>query len=201
MIIKENSDPSRMNLANIYLFRGLLYEEFGRNMKAALSENQEALRIWQDIDSHPNNNPGAFPLNKKVVRADLAEANTRVAADYLRIGDIEDAAEGFRKAYDLRQEVVRSFPNDPKAKQDLSYSTLALAEVSFRSGNPAQADEYYRQTLQWREKMFAEESKDQNVLASLADVISEIGEFKLKTGDLPESRKRLERSREVALHW
>jgi tetratricopeptide (TPR) repeat protein/tRNA A-37 threonylcarbamoyl transferase component Bud32 len=197
VIIKENNDPSRQNLALVYWFRGLLYEEFGRNMKAALNENQEALKIFQDIDSHPNNNPGAFPLNKKIVRADLAEANTRVAADYLRIGDIEDAAEGFRKAYDLRQELVRSFPNDPKAKQDLSYSTLALASVSFLSGNPAQAEDYYRQTLQWREKMFTEESKDQNVLASLADVISEIGEFKLKTGDLPESRKRLERSREI----
>lgn len=193
VIIKENNDPSRMNLANIYLFRGLLYEEFGRNMKAALSENHEALRIWQDIDSHPK----AFPLGKKQVREALAEANIRVAADYYRIGNIEAAAEGFRKAYDLRQELARSFPDDPGLKQSLSYTTLALAEVSFHLGNPAQADEYYRQTLQWREKMFAEKPKDQGVVVALADVNSQIGEFNLKTGNLAEARKRFERAREL----
>ena len=197
VIIKDHSDPSRMNLANIYLFRGLLYEEFDRNMKAALSENQEALRIWQDIDNHPNNKPGTFPLNKIAVRKALAEATTRVAIDYYRIGDIEAARDGFRKAYDMRQELVRAFPDDAQLKQDLSYSTLALAEVSFRSGNAAQAEDFYRQTLQWREKMFAEKPKDQNVISTLADVNDNIGEFKLETGDLVEARKRLERSREL----
>jgi tetratricopeptide (TPR) repeat protein/tRNA A-37 threonylcarbamoyl transferase component Bud32 len=197
VIIKENSDPSRMNLALIYQFRGLLYEEFGRDMKAALSENQEALRIWQDIDNHPNTKPSLFPLDKKTVRINLAEATTGVAVDYYRIGDIENARDGFRRAYDLRQELVRSFPDDPRLKQNLSYSTLALAEVSFRLGNPAQAEDYFRQTLQAREKMFAEKPKDESVILELADVNSEIGEFKLRTGDLAEARKRIERGKEL----
>ena len=193
VIIKENNDPSRMNLARIYQFRGLLHEEFGRDMKAALSENQEALRIWQDIYNHPN----AFPLDKKFVRINMAEATTFVAADYYRIGDIESARDGFRKAYDLQQELVRSFPDDPGLKQSLSYTTLALAEVSFRSGNPAQAEDYFRQTLQAREKMFAEKPKDQEAISELADVNSQIGEFNLRTGNLAEARKRFERAREL----
>jgi tetratricopeptide (TPR) repeat protein len=183
VIIKDHSDPSRSNLANIYQFRGLLYEEFGRDMKAALSENQEALRIWQDIDNHPNNKPNAFPLNKKVVKIALAEATTRVAVDYYRIGDIEAARDGFQKGYDLRQELVRSFPDDARLKQDLSYSTMALAEISFRSGNPAQADDYFRQTLQTREKMFAEKPKDQNIVSELADVNAEIGNLGDREGN------------------
>jgi tetratricopeptide (TPR) repeat protein/tRNA A-37 threonylcarbamoyl transferase component Bud32 len=197
VIIKENSDASRSNLALIYAFRGLLYEEFGRDMKSALNENQQALRIWQDINNHPNNKPNAPALDKKAVRNAMAESTTRVAADYLRIGDIEAARDGFRKAYDLRQELVRDFPNDSQSKQFLSYSTMALAGVSFLSGNPAQADDYYRQTLQWREKMFAEKPKDQGVISELADVNFQIGEFKLETGDLVESRKRFERSKEL----
>jgi tetratricopeptide (TPR) repeat protein/tRNA A-37 threonylcarbamoyl transferase component Bud32 len=197
VIIKENSDPSRMNLALIYTFRGLLYEEFGRDMKAALSENQESLRIWQDIDNHPNNKPNAFPLDKKVVRRALAETTTRVAVDYYRMGDIETARDGFRKAYDLKQELVRDFPNDSQLKQDLSYSALALGEVSFRSGNSAQAEDFFSQALQWREKMFAEKPKDEYATTGLADVNSELGEIKLKTGNLVEARKRLERGKEL----
>ena len=197
VIIKENSDASRGNLARIYAFRGLLYEESGRDMKAALHENQESLRVWQDIDNHPNNLPNAPPLDKRDVRIAVAELTTRVATDYYRIGDIETARDGFRKAYDLRQQLVRDFPNDLQSKRDLSYSTLALAEVSFRSGNSAQAEAYFRQTLEWREKMFAEKPKDQIVVSELADVNSEIGEFKLKTGNLVEARKRLERGKEL----
>jgi tetratricopeptide (TPR) repeat protein/tRNA A-37 threonylcarbamoyl transferase component Bud32 len=197
VIIKENSDPSRMNLANVHAARALLDEELSRNMKAALSENQEGLRIWEDVDNHPNTHPNAFPLDKKIVRAGMAELTTRVAVDYYRLGNIEAARDGFQKAYDLRQELARAFPNDPQLKQDLSYSTMALAELSFLSGNPAQAEEYYRQTLQQREKRFTEKPNDQQVRSELADVNYQIGEFKLKTGSLTEARMRLERSKEL----
>jgi tetratricopeptide (TPR) repeat protein/tRNA A-37 threonylcarbamoyl transferase component Bud32 len=193
VIIKENSDPSRMNLANVHAARALLDEELGRNIKAALSENQEALRIYEDIDNHPS----TFPLDKKIVRAGVAEMTTRVASDYYHQGDIEAARDGFQKAYDLRQELVRGSPNDAQSKQDLSYSTLALAAVSFLLGNPAQAEEYFRQTLQQREKRFTEKPNDPQVRSELADVNYDIGVFKLKTGNLAEARKRLEWSKEL----
>jgi tetratricopeptide (TPR) repeat protein/tRNA A-37 threonylcarbamoyl transferase component Bud32 len=195
VIIKENSDPSRMNLANLYLQRAFLYEEVGRDMKAALTANQEGLRIWQDIYNHPKRDQ--FALDPKVVRMALGEAYTRVAVSKYRLGDIAAAQDGFRKAYDLRQELVQATSGDPQLKQDLSYSAMALAEGSFRLGDAARADEYYRQTLQWREKRFADKAKDPQVRAELSDVNYMIGEFKLKTGDLAEARKRLERSREL----
>jgi serine/threonine-protein kinase len=195
VIIKENSDPSRMNLANVYLERAFLYEELGRDMKAALTANQEGLRIWEDIYSHPKRDQ--FALDQKVVRRALGEANTRVAVSYYRMGDIAVAQNGYRKAYDLRRELVQETPGDPQLKQDLSYSAMALAEVSFRLGDPAQADDYYLQTLRWRETMFAAKPRDQQVHSELAAVNYMIGEFKLKTGNLSEARKRLERSREL----
>ncbi len=195
VVIKENSDPSRQNLANVYSARGLLYAEFGRDMNAALADNQEALKIYSDIDQHPKRD--AFTLDKKIVRGALAEMNTRVAVDYYLRGDIQAAREGFQKAYDLRREALQASPDDSKLKQDLSYSTLALADVSFLLGNPAQAGDYYRQTLEWREKMFADKPNEPPVRTELADVNYQLGEFKLKTGNLPEARKRLERSREL----
>ena len=53
------------------------------------------------------------------------------------------------------------------------------------------------QALQWRERMFADKPKDHQVHSELAAVNYMIGEFKLKTGNLAEARKRLERSREL----
>jgi tetratricopeptide (TPR) repeat protein/tRNA A-37 threonylcarbamoyl transferase component Bud32 len=195
VIIKENSDPSRQNLANLHLQRALLHEELGRDMKAALADNQEGLRLYEDIYNHPKRDQ--FAVDPKIVRIGLAEAYTRVAVSNYRLGDIAAAQDGFRKSYNLRQELLQATPGDPQLKQDLSYSAMALAEGSFRLGDPARADDYYRQTLQWREKMFADKPKDQQVRSELAGVNYMVGEFKLKTGDLAEARKRLERSREL----
>jgi tetratricopeptide (TPR) repeat protein len=201
VIIKENSDPSRSNLALVYEASALLDEEFGRDMKAALSENQEALRIWEDIDNHPNNDPKAFPLDKKSVRKGMAEATIRVAVDYYRQGDIEAARDGYQRAYDLRQELVRAYPDDSQLKRDLSYSTMALAVGSFRLGNRALADDYFRQALQSREKMFAEKPKDLGVRTELADVNQNIGEFKLKTGDLAEAQSGWNEAKSFERPW
>jgi tetratricopeptide (TPR) repeat protein len=195
VIIKENSDPSRQNLANLYFGRAFLYEELGRDMKAALADNQEGLRLYEDIYNHPKRDQ--FALDPKVVRRGMAEAYTRVAVSNYRLGDIAAAQDGFRKSYNLRQELLQATPGDPQLKQDLSYSAMALAESSFRLGDPARAEEFYRQTLQWREQRFADKPKDAQVRAELSDVNYMIGEFKLKTGDLAEARKRLERSREL----
>ena len=64
----------------------------------------------------------------------MAGLTTRVAVDDYRLGNIEAARDGFQKAYDLRQELVSAFPNDAQLKQDLSYSTMALAELSVPVG-------------------------------------------------------------------
>jgi serine/threonine protein kinase/tetratricopeptide (TPR) repeat protein len=193
--IKNHSDPSRRNLANIYFELAFCSEEFHRDLQQVLSYNREGLRLYEDIEKMPKLDD--FPLDRKEVRAGLAEAYTRVGVTEYRLGNLLDARANFRKAYDLRRALVEELKDNPGVRQDLSYSSMALAEVSYRLGDKVQADSLYRETLEQRAAMFDLKPKDQRVAAELASVNYMIGEFKLKTGDLVEARKRLEKCKEI----
>jgi serine/threonine protein kinase/tetratricopeptide (TPR) repeat protein len=193
--IKNYSDPSRRNLANTYFELALCSEEFRRDLKQVLSYNQEGLRLWEDIEKMPKLDD--FPMDRKEVRMGLAEAYTRVGVTEYRLGDVVAAQANFRKAYNLRRVLTEELKDNPKAKQDLSYSSIALAEASYRLGDRVQADSFYREAIEQRAAMFDLNPKDQNVAAELASVNYMIGEFKLKTGDLVEARKRLEKCKEI----
>ncbi len=197
--IKEYSDPSRQNLANMLRDIAELDLEFRRDMKASLAHYEESLKIWMDVDKNPKHD--GFELKKFFVHYFLAEAFTRVAAGRYRMGEVSIAREDFRKAYNLRRNLVLETKDDPKTndllKQELSYSSMALAETSYRLGDKTSADEFYREALDQRVAMFELKPKDQKVTAELASVNYMIGEFKLKTGDLAEARNRLEKCKEI----
>ena len=193
--IKDGSDPSRQNLANTYRDLGAIAAEYRRDMKASLAYNDEALKIWEDVFKNPK--PDQWRLDKKIVRYFLAEAYTRVGVNRYNLGDIALARDLFRNAFQIRQQLVAESPDDPKLKQDLSYSTMALAESSFRLGDRPQADEYYRQTLDQRQRMFQETGKDPKVHEELSGVNYMIGVFKLKTGELAAARVHLQRCKEL----
>lgn len=190
----HNSDPSRQNLAHIYVQLASVAEEYRRDMRASLAYNEEALKLYEDIFKNPSKE---WTIDKKVVRAGLAEAYTRVGASHFRLGDLTVAEDNFRKALKLRQELAAEMPDDMRIKQDLSYSTMAIAELSFRLGDRAQADDNYRQTLEQRTRLFELKPKDLGVRKELGDVHYMVGEFKLKTGDLAAARQHLDRCKEI----
>ena len=193
--IKEGSDPSRQNLANIYRDLAVISAEYRRDMKASLAYNDESLKIWDNVFTNPK--PDQWRLDKKIVRYFLAEAYTRVGVGRYNLGDMTQARAHFQNAFQLRQQLVSETPDDPTLKQDLSYSTMALAESSFRLGDRPQADDYYRQTLEQRQKMFQETPKDPKVCEELAGVNYMIGVFKFRTGDLAAARVHLQRCKEL----
>jgi tetratricopeptide (TPR) repeat protein len=125
-----------------------------------------------------------FPLDRKVVRAGLAEAYTRVGVTQYRMGELTAALENYRKAYNLRRKLVDESTDNPRLKQDLSYSLMALAETNFRLGGRTLADDFYRQALEQREGMIKLKPNDLTSLKELDDVYYMIGEFKLRCGDL-----------------
>jgi len=193
--IKNSSDPSRKNLAATYFELASCGEEFPRDLKQVLSHNREALRLWEDIEQHPKLDD--FPLARNEVRTGLAEANTRVGVTEYRLGNVVAAHANFRKAYALRRALSEESKDNPRARQDLSYSSIALAETSYRLGDRVQADAFYREALEQRAAMFDLKPMDRTVAAELASVNYMIGEFKLKTGDLAEARNRLEKCRAI----
>ena len=192
--IKNYSDPSRQNLANTYFELAFCSEELNRDMKATLSFNQDGLKLYEDIDKKPKLDD--FPLDRKIVRAGLAEAYTRVGVTQYRMGELTAALENYRKAYNLRRELADELKDNPRAKQDLSYSLMALAETNFRLGDRTLADDFYRQALEQREAMAKLKPNDLASLKELGDVHYMIGEFKLRCGDLAAARRNLEISRD-----
>ncbi len=192
--IKNYSDPSRQNLANTYFELAFCSEELDRDMKATLGYNRDALKLYEDIYNKPKLDD--FPLDRKVVRAGLAEAYTRVGVTQYRMGELTPALENYRKAYNLRRELADELKDDPRFRQDLSYSIMALAETNFRLGDRALADDFYRQALDQREAMARLKPDDLKVLKELGDVSYMIGEFKLRCGDLAAARRNLESSRD-----
>ena len=185
--IKNYSDPSRQNLANVYRDLAIVSEEFQRDMTASLAYNRESLKIWEDVYQNPKNDQ--FALDRKIVRYFLAEAYTRVAVSHYRAGEIATARDFFRKAYNLRSELVAELPEIPQPKQiltrdemkqDLSFSIMALAETSFRLGDKTQADDSYRQALELREAAVKTKPNDPTTNDRLGAVHYMIGEFKLK---------------------
>jgi tetratricopeptide (TPR) repeat protein/tRNA A-37 threonylcarbamoyl transferase component Bud32 len=192
--IKNYSDPSRQNLANTYFELALCSEELNRDMKATLSFNQDGLKLYEDINNKPKVDD--FPLDRKVVRAGLAEAYTRVGVTQYRMGELTAALANYRKAYNLRRELADELKDNPRIKQDLSYSMMALAETNFRLGDRTLADDFYRQVLDQREAMARLNPNDLTSLKELGDVYYMIGEFKLRCGDLAAARHNLENSRD-----
>ena len=192
--IKNYSDPSRQNLANTYFELAFCSEELNRDMKAALSYNQDGLKLYEDIYNKPKLDD--FPLDRKVVRSGLAEAYTRVGVTRYRMGELTAALENYRKAYNLRNELANELKDNPRLKQDLSYSMMALAETNFRLGDRTLADDFYRQVLDQREAMAKLNPNDLTSLKELGDVHYMIGEFKLRCGDLAAARRNLENSRD-----
>jgi tetratricopeptide (TPR) repeat protein/tRNA A-37 threonylcarbamoyl transferase component Bud32 len=192
--IKNYSDPSRQNLANTYFELAFCSEELNRDMKATLNYNQYGLNLYEDIYNKPKFDD--FPLDRKVVRAGLAEAYTRVGVTLYRMGELTTALENYRKAYNLRRELADEIKDNPRLKQDLSYSMMALAETNFRLGNRTLADDLYHQVLDQREAMAKLDLNDLTSLKELGDVYYMIGEFKLRCGDLAAARRNLENSRD-----
>ena len=112
------------------------------------------------------------------------------------MGELTAALENYRKAYNLRRELADEVKDNPRLKQDLSYSLMALAETNFRLGDRALADDFYHQVLEQREAMAKLKSNDLTSLKELGDVYYMIGEFKLRCGDLVAARRNLEFSRD-----
>jgi tetratricopeptide (TPR) repeat protein len=190
--IKEGSDSSRQNLANVCLELAGSGQAYRRDMNASMELNNEAVKIWEDIVNNPK--PAGFPIDPIVKGFWQAEAHQRLGICHYRLGDLEKARDEYQKAYDLRLALIKRFPNVAAFPQDLSYSEMALAETAFRLGDPIQAEKRYDEVLRQREVAAAAKGGGDTVSRrkELAAVHYMIGEFKMETGDLKSSANHLD---------
>src|SRR5262249_32357171 len=159
---------SRSNLARIYAELALCHEELDRDMRAALTDSTESLRLWDDIAEHPK--PEGFPIDLKMLAAGRALMHQRCGVNLFRLGDLRGALDHYRKAHTLYKEAAAKDPGNASIQQDLSYSLMALGETAFRLGDRTQAEGGYRQVLDLREAMAKRFPKNAKVRRELADV-------------------------------
>jgi tetratricopeptide (TPR) repeat protein/tRNA A-37 threonylcarbamoyl transferase component Bud32 len=193
--VKNGSDASRSNLARIYAELALCHEELDRDMKAALTDSTESLRLWDDIAEHPK--PEGFPIDPKMLAAGRALMHQRCGVNLFRLGDLRGALDHYRKAYNLYKEAAAKDPGNASIQQDLSYSLMALGETAFRLGDRTQAEGGYRQVLDLREAMAKRFPKNAKVRRELADVNYMLGELKARTGDPAAALRYLTVSRDL----
>ena len=164
-------------------------------MKAALDYNQDGLKLYEDIYKKPKLDD--FPLDRKVVRAGLAEAYTRVGVSQYRMGELTAGAGELPQGLQPPPRAGRrDRTTTPGSSRTSAIRTMALAETTFRLGDRDLADDFYRQALDQREAMVQAQPNDLAALKELGDVYYMIGEFKLRCGDLAAARRNLEKSRD-----
>jgi serine/threonine protein kinase len=166
VVIKQGSDASRSNLARVLRDLGQASQEVNRDMSGSRKYYEEALQVRQGIFEQPNAGDGnaAVPM---IVKKELSEDHTRVAATIYRLGSPAAAVEHFRKAFEFRRELVAAMNTDavlkglpPREKialrQDFARSKLSMGEMSFRLRDPATAVELYGEGVEEFEQLVRE---------------------------------------------
>jgi tetratricopeptide (TPR) repeat protein len=183
--------------------------EVDRDLLKSLAYYREALGVRQSILDHPNPGDGnaAIPF---IVRAELAEDESRVGATIYRQGDPAQAAPHFRNAYDILQELVATHATDPgiakldpqrprrnDLEQGLIRALLALGEMSFRLRDPQAANDLYRSGVERRETLLAENPGNVEFKLECARAHGNFGDIILHSGDLTRAQEHYERARSL----
>jgi tetratricopeptide (TPR) repeat protein len=132
----------------------------------------------------------------------LAEALTRVAVTYLRLGNPAKAGVEFEKVLTLREDMARTNPADEKTVQDLTRTYIALGEIAFRFNDRKKAHSFFAKCLTERERLAASKPENTRFKWELAAACGNMGDFHLHCGEpelaRPLFEKELSLSRELA---
>ena len=146
-------------------------------MKAALAYNQDGLKLYEDIYNNPKLDD--FPLDRKVVRAGLAEAYTRVGVTQYRMGELTAALENYRKAYNLRRELADEMtvttPGSSRTSATRRWPWPRRTSASAIATSPTTSTARLSTSARRWSKL---KPNDLAALKELGDVYYMIGEFK-----------------------
>jgi serine/threonine-protein kinase len=195
VVLKKGTDASRRNLALALVNLADMEKEIGRNMQAALAQNQEALALWEDIDRHPKADENGLGLTKKEdVKAGMAEVNTRVGVTYGRLGDPARGTPYFRKALAIRRQRSQQEPGNLGLRLDLARSLLAVGDNGFRVEDTATSVASFNECLGIVEDVFRQKPKILAVKQELARACSLKGDYHLRVGENEVARTLFERA-------
>jgi tetratricopeptide (TPR) repeat protein len=217
LIIRKRNSSSRYNLAIIYQQLAGCAEELDRDMNAVIANLKEALALEEDVLARPTDeNKNLTPSTTRLMLADI---HTDLGAAYHHLGEIGRAIDEFRRAYNLRGEVLaaskenptvlRQFavtelgtvedPNATRARliRQIAQSALAMADCSDRLGRREAAEDDFRQALEKIEEAAKVETNATFTKLSRGNYHTTIGNYRFRRGELEAARRHFETSHEL----
>lgn len=203
----RGSTAARVNLASICRDMANLRQEFRRDMQASLDYSREAADLYQDILDHPRSAPADPPLLQ--VRLWLSEADSAIAAAYVRLGDPARALDYFLRTQATRDEILNDeeYLKLPEAvrqsnaesfEQESATSYLAIGDMNFRLDHPDKAREFYAKALEIRRKTQQRYPNNPVAVKMLAGVSSQAGYLYFVLGEPDQAVPLYEKALELA---
>jgi eukaryotic-like serine/threonine-protein kinase len=147
----------------------------------------------------------AIAVTDRLMQTDgnRVEVRNERAQEYLVLSYIQDAVgdrlqaiETYRKVRDLREDILRTNPDYPGARQGLPKVTILLAHEIGRFGARDEAISLMNTGIASYEALVTETGRDPGVIRELATAEGRRGDVELINGDIAAARSDFRRSRE-----
>ncbi len=116
VVIKEQSNASRMNVAKILMALGDNARKCGHGSDVQLRHFNEATDVTKTIIEEPDNNFLEGDPYDFEIRELHAELLQKVGVVHMKLGDYREANKTFAPALQIRDEIVRTLDDDPQFK-------------------------------------------------------------------------------------
>jgi serine/threonine-protein kinase len=188
-----DSDRAKSNLASSYSVLADMSLELRRDLATSLDYYQRALRLREALFRHPHDTVDA----EKRKRAKEAYADTAALVGttlLIRMGEPAGARKYFQTSLELREELVRDYPQDKGDLLALAYSYRAVGEACFRLHETEPGRQYFDKCLKIREQLSQDNPENPQLKVELAKWCEVLGEKDQQAEDLPDARKHFQRS-------
>jgi non-specific serine/threonine protein kinase/serine/threonine-protein kinase len=172
----------QLNLAMAYRTRALfdIYEPSGRK------EIDQALAVTDPLMQTDG--------NRVEVRNERAQEDYILAEIQDAVGDRLQAVDAFRKARDLRQEILRTNPDYPGIRQGVAKVTILLAHQMGRFASRDEAIQLMNEGIADYEALVKATGDDSGVVRELSTAEERRGDIELMKGDIGAARADFDRS-------
>lgn len=187
-----NNAASQANLAAVLSTIGGMRQELEHDVKASLDCYEQAVEIWEKLDSGPPSIEG--PVAPDSVKRSLAESLMQLGVSLLRAGRPAEAAALLRRTVDIRRGLLDSDPEDPGLRLDLARSHQGMGAVTFALDDAERSREFWDLCLAANEHLAAAHADNPGVRLELSNALGNYAENRYRSGDLDAARGFLERA-------
>jgi len=112
------------------------------------------------------------------LRLMLNESHRYVGDMLLKLGEVEQAAQHYRKQLALNQEMVAADPANAQFRHNQAVALIKIGDVEARTGKTASALSNYNEALRIREQLSSDAPQDIYIQRDLAEVKSKLATLK-----------------------